>query len=307
MEELIAVDWAADLDTSEVLEAATAISASPTASDLGAMADQLADLGAQLDVPRARASVTEAEPRALLGRHDAGPLLALRWYAPREVSTVHHHAWTVIVQLDGMGGFERWIGGGDGGPTLRSAEHVGVGGTIRIGEGELHRQRAGEQGALELVLIGDYSADRPRVDVEPGVAGAQAAVLIGSFVAAFQSADAGAVAALCAEDVLVDVNVPHWRFQVQGRDAFAEALRMSEFGPDYRLTDWRGTPTVGGGAVIELECRLTVDGEERLAREAHLLRCDDLGSVREVVTFCTGIWNQETIEQQRLHAPMVRR
>jgi len=170
MDELILVEWATDLDTSEVLKAASAISGSPTASDLAEVARLVAELGAQVDVPRARASVTDDEPRALLGRTDAGPLLALRWYAPGEVSTVHHHAWTVIFELEGTGAFERWVEDGDQGPSLSSTEHVDVGATVRIGDGELHRQRAGEHGALELVLIGDLSPDRPRVDVEPGAA-----------------------------------------------------------------------------------------------------------------------------------------
>lgn len=167
MDELVQVDWAEDLDTSEVLEAASAISGFPTAGDLAEVARLVAELGVRLDVPHARASVTDDEPRALLGRADAGPLLALRWYAPGEVSTVHHHAWTVIFELEGTGALERWVEG-DQGPSLISTEHVDAGATIRIGEGELHRQRAGDQGALELVLIGGYSPDRPRVDVAPG-------------------------------------------------------------------------------------------------------------------------------------------
>lgn len=170
MDELIPVDWAGDLDTSEVLEAASAISASPNANDLVELAGLVAEFASRLDVPRARASVTDDEPRALLGRTDAGALLALRWYAPGEVSTVHHHAWTVIFELEGTGAFERWVEDGDQGPSLSITERVDVGATIRIGEGELHRQRAGDQGALELVLIGDFSPDRPRVDVEPGAA-----------------------------------------------------------------------------------------------------------------------------------------
>lgn len=82
MDERILVDWATDLDTSALLEVAAGISGSPAATDLTAVAHHLTELGAQLEVPRARASVTDAEPRALLGRHPAGALLALRWYAP---------------------------------------------------------------------------------------------------------------------------------------------------------------------------------------------------------------------------------
>lgn len=297
------VDWGAELDAG-VLDVAASIPAGPTADDLTELSDRLAEIAAGIDLDRARAAVVDA-PRAILAQHEAGPVLALRSYEPEEVSTIHHHAWTILVGLDGDGTVERWVEGA-GGAELRAAVGLGPGRVACLGEREVHRQRTGDAGSLELVLISDWSDAKPRIDVDPAPVSQQAADLVRDWVRAYQHADAVAVGALCSDSVLLDANVPHWRFQTQGREELVEGLRMSEFGPDYRIAEHRSRPTADG-AVVEIECHLTHEGEERLSRQVHLLRCDDTGAVAEVTLFCTGIWNAETIERQRLYAPMVRR
>jgi hypothetical protein len=306
MVELVVADWVASLDTAPVLAAAAAVPTYSSAADLAAVAEMAVELAATVDVDAARAAVTDEQPRAIFARHPAGPVLGLRWYVPGEVSTVHHHAWTILVQLDGHGTVERWRAGPSDTATLRSATGMRRGDACRLGDCEVHRQLADDTGSLELVVIADWTDARPVVDVEPAATSEASAKLIHEYRAAFQAADPVAVGALCAGDVLLDVNVPHWRFQTAGREALVDGLRTSEFVPDYRITEHRGRPTADG-AVVELECHLTAEGEDRLAREVHLLRCDDAGRVAEVTLFCTGIWSAEAIERQRLHAPMVRR
>lgn len=303
MDGVTLVDWGVELDHS-VLDAAAGIAAGPSADDLIELAGQVRDIAAGIDLDRARAAVADA-PRAILAQHDAGPVLALRWYEPGEVSTIHHHAWTILAGLDGDGTVERWVDG-VGGAELRAAVGLGPGRVACLGEREVHRQRAGEAGSLELVLISDWSDAVPRIDVDPAPASERAADLVREWVRAYQRADAVAVGACCSDTVLFDANVPHWRFQSEGRQEVVDALRMSEFGPDYRITEHRSRPTADG-AVVEIECHLTIDGEDRLSRQVHVLRCDESGAVAEVTLFCTGIWNAETIERQRLYAPMVRR
>ena len=303
----VAPEWAGSLDAVGLLDAAARLPDTATANDLRPLVEGVEAIAAQLDVDQARAALSPAVPRMLLRRHPGGPVLALRWFAPGEVSTVHHHAWTVLVGLAGVMSFERWADGSRGaGATLRGAELVGAGAPVCIGEGELHRQAAGAEGSLELVLLGHYGSDHPTVDVDPTPESARTAELIRRFVSAFGSSDADAVAALCPDDVVVDANVPHWRFQVQGQAALADTLRTAEFAPGYRLTEWRATPTADG-AVIELECRMTHDGEERLAREVHLLQCDADGRIARHTLYCTGTWNAETIERQARDATMVER
>jgi hypothetical protein len=305
MDELAVADWAASLDTGPVLGAAAAVPSDSSAADLAGVAAMAVEVAATLDVDAARAAVTDEEPRAILAHHPAGPVLGLRWYVPGEVSTVHHHAWTILVQLDGDGTLERWSPGPGDTATLRSATGMRAPAACRLGDREVHRQLAGEAGSLELIVIADWTDARPRVDLEPVAASEATASLIHAYTAAFQDADPVAVGVLCADHVLLDANVPHGRVQTAGRHALVEGLRTLEFGSDHRITEHGGRPTADG-AVIELESHLTVDGKDRLAREVHLLRCDDSGHVAEVTLFCTDIWSAEAIVSQRPHAPIVR-
>lgn len=166
---LASVDWAGEVDAGGVLAAARSLPVAPSVAELGSMAALLSEVAAGVDVQRARAATGIDRPRVVLAGDLPGPLVLLRWYEPGEVSTVHRHAWTVISGLHGTGELERWVDQGDG-PTRHGTEVVSIGRTLVIAEDELHRQRSGEGGSLELVLIGAYSEDRPQVDVEPGPA-----------------------------------------------------------------------------------------------------------------------------------------
>lgn len=165
MEEITRVDWADEVDTAVVLAAARSMPIAPSASELQSLAGPLGEVATALDVDRALAAVTHDHPRALLAGDLPGPLVVLRWYGPGEVSTVHRHAWTVLAGLHGSGELERWVETEEGGPTLRSTDVMTIGRTLVIGQDELHRQRSGEHGSFELILIGDFSDDRPTVDV----------------------------------------------------------------------------------------------------------------------------------------------
>lgn len=167
MDELQRVDWADEVDTGTVLAAARSMPTAPSAAELQSLAGLLGEVAAGLDVERALEAVTHHDPRALLAGDLPGPLVVLRWYGPGEVSTVHRHAWTVLAGLHGSGELERWVDAGADGPTLRGTDVMAIGRTLVIGQDELHRQRSGEHGSFELILIGDYSDDRPRVDVLP--------------------------------------------------------------------------------------------------------------------------------------------
>jgi ketosteroid isomerase-like protein len=115
------------------------------------------------------------------------------------------------------------------------------------------------------------------------------------FLAAYGRANADGVAALYDPDVVCEVNVPHWHFTLHGPDAIVNLLRTEEFQPGYRLTSHATRPTTDG-AVVEVECRFDSEGEERLAREVHLLR-ERNGRIIEHVVFCTGIWDSATIQR----------
>lgn len=299
------VDWGAELGAESLLDAAAAAPASPGAGELLALGAELAEMAAAVDPIRARQAVTDETPRGILARHPDGPVLVLRWYQPGAVSTVHHHAWTILTGVAGSGTVERWVDAPDG-ARLRSVSGLHPGQVACLGQREGHRQLAGADGSLELVLIADWGTATPQIDLEPDPSSETSAALIGCWVGAYQAGDAEAVGALCADAVLMDVNVPHWRFQTASRADLVAGLRMSEFVPGYRVVEHSGRPTADG-AVVEIECRFSHDGDEHLSRQVHLLRGGGDGLVDEVTIFCTGVWNPETIERQRLYAPMVRR
>jgi hypothetical protein len=102
-----------------------------------------------------------------------------------------------------------------------------------------------------------------------------------------------------ADDVFCDINVPEWRFQLQGRDAVRDWLTGEQ--PDgSRVVSWRADATESG-VLIEVEQRT---GEE-LSRNMHRLEFRD-GKIVQWTMYCTGVWNVETQERQAREAPMIR-
>ena len=107
----------------------------------------------------------------------------------------------------------------------------------------------------------------------------------------------------CAEDVLLDVNVPTWRFQLRGREAMRQVFAEQELVPGRTVAAWRATAT-GDGQLLELETHAPLHGQDCRWRQLVWLRRRD-GRVAEVVVFCTGIWDPATIARHAAEAPMV--
>jgi hypothetical protein len=100
-------------------------------------------------------------------------------------------------------------------------------------------------------------------------------------------------------DVFCDINVPEWRFQMQGVDAVAAWLKGEQ--PDgSEVPSWRSDAT-DNGVIVELAQKT---GDE-ISRNMHRLEVRD-GKVVEWTMYCTGVWSVETQEKQRREAPMIR-
>ena len=105
--------------------------------------------------------------------------------------------------------------------------------------------------------------------------------------------------------MLVDVNVPSWRFQVSGRSALEELFDRDELGlPDLRLRAFRAVPMVDG-CLVEVEVRARRGAETVQWRDIHVLHVRD-GKVAEHVTYCSGHADAAAIAGQDAEAPMVR-
>jgi ketosteroid isomerase-like protein len=120
---------------------------------------------------------------------------------------------------------------------------------------------------------------------------------------AFRTFDAGDDA--FAEDAFFDLNMPVWRFQIQGRDAFGAQLRkLAEGGGDVRVDVSRTVPTVSG-FVTEHEEHQDVDGQHLSARRLWLCEVRG-GRIVEVVGYCSGEWDDELRARHAVEAPMLR-
>jgi hypothetical protein len=104
-------------------------------------------------------------------------------------------------------------------------------------------------------------------------------------------------------DVFCDLNMPEWRFQLQGRDAFAAQLARINEGPS-RMEILRTVPTTAGFVTEHVEHQ-EVDGEDHSARR--LVLCEVArGRIAEVTVYCTGEWDDELRARHAAEAPMIR-
>jgi ketosteroid isomerase-like protein len=106
-----------------------------------------------------------------------------------------------------------------------------------------------------------------------------------------------------ASDVFFDLNMPVWRFQLEGPEAFEGFLR--ELNPDgVELSTGRAIVTASG-FVVEHQDRKFEDGHEVTSRK--LLLCEVReGRITEVVVYCSGEWDEELRARHAAEAPMIR-
>lgn len=123
-------------------------------------------------------------------------------------------------------------------------------------------------------------------------------------VAAYLAGDADALADLCAEDILVEVVVPQWRFQIQGRESAREGLKNEEFMPGREVV-WHRQTATADGVLLELETIAPMHGESHRFFELNQIRISG-DQVVELVQYCSGFQDQATQARNAAEAPLVR-
>jgi ketosteroid isomerase-like protein len=103
--------------------------------------------------------------------------------------------------------------------------------------------------------------------------------------------DASIVDGVFTDDVLLDMNVPAWRFQVQGVDAL-RATRQSA-GGRWDVHAGPVTPT-SAGFVVETSYDSVDDGVPHYTRSVDVVTVRD-GRISKLVHYCTGPWDPETL------------
>ena len=104
-------------------------------------------------------------------------------------------------------------------------------------------------------------------------------------------------------DAFFDLNMPVWRFQLQGAEAFETQLKNIVEG-DVRINILRTIPT-SSGFVTEHEEHQNVDGQDLTARRLWLCQVRD-GLITEAIGYCSGEWDEELRARHALEAPMMR-
>ena len=278
-----------------------------TGADGRRLAQILAERADILDLSEARQVTTETGRSVVLAHRPQGPALVLRWFAPGQPTTIHDHGtWGALVVLEGEERYDRYERSGADAAELQATHYLRAGDTLwwPAPPGDVHLQEGVSLGALDLILLGGDPDSAPTTQYRSVSASGEIAELVAAVHTAYRSADVSPIAAWYDDNILADICVPSWRFQVSGRDQVIELARQ-EFGlQDYRLALFRSHPTADG-AVVETEVRFFEDGAEGCLRELHVLRLRS-SRIVEQVSYCTGPWDADAIRRQAHEAPMVR-
>lgn len=110
------------------------------------------------------------------------------------------------------------------------------------------------------------------------------------------------LAAVLTDDAVLDLNVPGWRFQVGGSGEIAEVFAAA-FASGFR-TEHRRIESTRTGAVVEYDGWDVARGTYHRQVALVELRA---GQIARLTVYCTGAWDERTVERQRREAPMVDR
>ncbi|MGH9223321.1 MAG: nuclear transport factor 2 family protein [Acidimicrobiales bacterium] len=117
----------------------------------------------------------------------------------------------------------------------------------------------------------------------------------------FRSADVGDV---FTDDLFLDGHPPLWRFQLEGREAFASWLRG--YSPDGADTAVVRVVATEDGIVTELTGRHEEDGVLMTDRKIVLCTVRD-GRISEMTIYCSGDWGPELRARHRAETTLLRR
>ena len=133
----------------------------------------------------------------------------------------------------------------------------------------------------------------------------QTTTVVDKLISAMRDADWEAIAETYAPDVLLDMNLPTWRFQLQGREAVAQYLVEQTKGLSNLHTAQHRAFRTDGAVIIEEEMRFDGADGEYLWRAIDIFHIDG-NTVTEHGQYCTGCWTPDQIARQSDEAPMVR-
>ena len=105
------------------------------------------------------------------------------------------------------------------------------------------------------------------------------------------------------EDAFFDLNMPVWRFQLEGPRNFAEQIERIAEGP-VRVEILKTVATASGFVTEHVEHQ-DVSGRDVSARRMWLCEVRD-GRITAVTGYCSGEWDEELRTRHAAEAPMLR-
>lgn len=121
------------------------------------------------------------------------------------------------------------------------------------------------------------------------------------FAEVFETFDAGQD--IFSPEAFFDLNMPVWRFQIQGPGNFASQLKQIAEG-EVRMDVLRTVATASGFVTEHVEHQ-DVHGQELSARRLWLCEVRE-GRITEAVGYCSGEWDEELRARHAAEAPMIR-
>lgn len=107
-----------------------------------------------------------------------------------------------------------------------------------------------------------------------------------------------------SDDLFCDINVPQWRFQLQGADKYIEWIK-GHWGQGSKLVGQRAYP-LDGGFALEFDHEYSNrENEPVYSRNLWLCQTDG-GKISEITLYCPGEWDEDTRRRQAAEAPMIR-
>lgn len=106
-----------------------------------------------------------------------------------------------------------------------------------------------------------------------------------------------------APNAFFDLNMPVWRFQLEGADSFAAQLKSINEGI-VSIEIVRTVPTISGFVTEHVEHQ-NVGGSEVTARRIWLCEVEH-GRIVEAVGYCSGEWDEDLRARHATEAPMIR-
>jgi predicted SnoaL-like aldol condensation-catalyzing enzyme len=120
-----------------------------------------------------------------------------------------------------------------------------------------------------------------------------------------RTADLARIAERYSGNVLLDLDMPMWRVQLQGREAASQVLeeQLAEL-PNLRTT-WVRATDAGDTVVAEYELRWDGPEGEQLSRAVSIFRLAG-DQIVEHSDYCCGAWTPHDIAKNKAEAPIVR-